>query len=83
MSRIGCSSSDTGETEGLAGVAAADDVDGFNEAPIDQGDVTVVRDVRPMFGKHPAGVRVDLGLPDDTHPGTLEAEIELSKTANP
>lgn len=78
-----------GEGEGLAGVAAADEIDvqGSGDPvavvasivlPVDLRDVAEVRDRRPMLGEDAAGVRVDLGLPHDGHPGALEAEVQAA-----
>jgi hypothetical protein len=69
-------SPDACEAERLAGVAAADDVGSLNAAPVDGGDVAGVWDVGPVLGEHTAGVRVDLGLPDDGHASPLEAEVD-------
>jgi len=41
----------------------------------------MVRDVRPVLGEHGAGERLDLGVPSDSHPGALEAEIETADSA--
>jgi len=81
MSGVVLAAPHAGETERLAGVSAADDVNGFNAAPIDRGDVAQVRDVRPMLGEHTAAVRVDLRLPHDGPTGPLEAEIQTSYSA--
>jgi hypothetical protein len=78
MSGIGLAPSDAGEAEWLAGVAATDDVDGFNFAPINSGDVAEVRDIGPVLREHSAGVGVDFGLPGDSHAGTFEAEVEAT-----
>src|SRR5436190_1329373 len=78
MPRIGLAAPHAGEGEGLAGVSAADEIGSFNGRPVDGGDVAEVGDVRPVFGEHPAGVRVDLGLPDDVHAGAFEAEVEAT-----
>jgi hypothetical protein len=69
-------SSDASEAERLAGVAAADEIGSLNGAPVNGRDVAEVGDVRPVLGEHAAGVRVDLGLPDNVHAGPLEAEVE-------
>jgi hypothetical protein len=75
---VGSTLPGAGKAERLAGVAAADEVDGFNVAPVDLRDVSEVRDVRPVLRQHPGRVRVDLGLPADGHPGPLEAEVETA-----
>lgn len=31
-----------------------------------------------MSGEHPSAVGIDLALPDDTHPRSLEAKVETS-----
>jgi hypothetical protein len=76
MSGVVCSCSPSSEAEWLAGVAATDEVNGFNLTPIDRRDVAEVRHIGPVLREHPAGVGVDLGLPADGHPGPLEPEVE-------
>jgi hypothetical protein len=49
---VGLSTSHAGVGEGLAGVSAADEVDGFDVIPVDLGDVAEVGDVRPVSGEH-------------------------------
>jgi hypothetical protein len=65
-----------GVGERLARVAAADDVGSFNGAPFHLGDVTEVRDVRPVPLEHRCRVRVDLRVPDHLHPGAFQAEVD-------
>jgi hypothetical protein len=70
-----------GSAEGRARVAAGDDVWSFNGAPVDGGDVAEVRHVGPVLGEDTAGVGVDLGLPDDAHPGALKAQVDTADAA--
>jgi len=66
--------------EGLARVAPAHEVDGFDVGPVDSSDVAIARNLGPVFREYCAGVGVNLALPRNAHPGALEAEIE---TADP
>jgi hypothetical protein len=54
---------EAGVGEGLAGVAAAEDVDGFDGGPVDGGDVAEVGDLRPVVGEDLVGAGVDVGDP--------------------
>jgi hypothetical protein len=78
MARIVVSLTVPGVRERLAGVSAADEVGSFNGAPVDRLDVAEVGDGGPVLGEDTAGVGVDLGLPDDPHPGPFQAEVEAA-----
>ncbi len=75
----------SGDAEGLAGVAPADEVDVgdvvMEESPcVEVVDVVVDGGVRPVACEHAPAERVDLAEGGGLHPGSFEAEREPADT---
>jgi hypothetical protein len=70
-----------GETEWLTGVAPDHKVNSLDSIPTHLPDVTQVIDVRPVLSQHSATVGVDLALPGDLPPCSLQPEIESTDPA--
>ncbi len=76
-----------GETEWLTGISTADEVDGFNLAPIDCRDVAEVRHIRVAVGEQPDRCGLNVGMPGDRPPEHLlntnvEAAVNSRRTGN-
>ncbi|HKB50994.1 MAG TPA: hypothetical protein VKC63_06150 [Solirubrobacterales bacterium] len=69
-------SSSTGATEVLAGEAAADEIDGVELAGSDLPHVLESGGVGEVPGEDGPAEGVELDLPGDAHPRSLEAEVE-------
>jgi len=74
------SSASSGDTDGLAGEPAANEVDTLHVLPLDLCHVTQVRYVGPMLRQDFAAERVDLRLPHGLHTGALQPELEATDT---
>jgi hypothetical protein len=74
---IGAGHSSCG-TERLAGVAAADKVDGLNVAPLDRRHVAKVRDVGPVLREHRSSTG-STRLPDDAHGRCRTATVHVGR----
>jgi hypothetical protein len=78
------SESGPGETGGLAGEAAGDNVNGRawpGLPPLDTGtDVVMAGHLRPVMGQHLLAERVVLHLADHAHPGAFQSEVEAADT---
>ena len=71
------------DAEGLAGITAADDVDGRNSVMMKSPcckvfDVVVDRDTGPVAAKYPAAESVDFAEGDGFHAGPFEAQRETA-----
>lgn len=70
-----------GGAEGLAWVAADEQVDGFDSFPAGGFEVAVVGDAGPTGGEDSRGVGVNFGVPDDVaDAGPFESEREAINT---
>ena len=78
MSGVVLPCSYAGEAEWLAGIPAADEVNGFNVAPVDCCDVAKVGNIGPVLREYPAGVRIDFALPGHGHSGTFQAKVKTA-----
>jgi len=81
VTRIGFSSFLPSDAEGLAGIAATDDVDGFDSVMVksplvELSDVVVNGGCRPVLVEDAAAKEVDFAEGDGPHSGALEAERE-------
>jgi hypothetical protein len=81
MARVRLARTRSRVTEGLARVAAAHDVNGFDGRPVDRSDVSITGHLRPVFREDGAGVGVDLALPRNRHSRALKSEIESADPA--
>jgi hypothetical protein len=76
MARVRLALTRSRVTEGLARIAAADDVDGLDVGPVDFSDVAIARHLWPVFLEDRPGIRVDLDLPRDRHASALKAKVK-------
>lgn len=77
----------SGMREGLAGIAAGEDVHRLHGRPVHGGDVAVVGDVGPVVGKDRRRVLVELDVPRDARAvvggdGDVEAAVATEQTAD-
>lgn len=74
-------SASSGDTEGLAGISTADEIDGSKptqSACINAANVPKVRNAWPALGEDDTTEIVGLAEPDGTHTGSLESETEAA-----
>jgi hypothetical protein len=62
----------------LAGEPSADEIDGLDGLPLDGSDVFIAWHLRPMACEDLAAVGIGLALPDDSHSGPFQAEVETT-----
>jgi len=67
-----------GEANILTGKSAAQEINGLDGCPVNGSDVSVARDIGPVFGEHSSTVGVDFNLPRDVKTGSFKAKIESS-----
>jgi hypothetical protein len=67
-----------GKAEVLAGESSAEDIDGFDGAPIHGADVSVSRNGRPVLGEDALTVGVDFNLPTDGESGSFKSKVDPS-----
>jgi hypothetical protein len=77
-------SASSGDTEGLTGVSAADEIDSSKPTQsvcCNRPDVSEVRNAWPTFGEHGTAVRIDFAEGDRSHPGSFKPEGEAANAA--
>ena len=65
----------------LAGEAAGQDADGREVGAVDEADVAVLRDARPVPAQDAAALGIRLDLPGAPEPGPLQAKVEPADAA--
>lgn len=78
VARVGFSFTLTSDRVGLAGEAAADEIDPLKASGVQQTYVSVAGDSGPMFSKNSLAIVIVFHLPSALHPGTLKAEIDTA-----
>jgi hypothetical protein len=66
----------SGLAERLAGVSSADEIDGFKFCPGELFDVSIFRNLWPVFREHLNAERIDFNLPAAYESGVVQPLID-------
>jgi len=78
MPSVGSPGPLSGVAKWLAGVAPADEIDGFEFRSAEFGNVSILWHLRPMLRQHLSTERVDLYLPSAPHPGPFQSQVDAA-----